>query len=70
MPDYYTARNFAMYADIPTEDGNFTVQQSSLATEHRVWIGLEGDRGHLNVEEAERVRDALNEFIAAGKAVS
>lgn len=42
----------------------FSVQRSSIATEHKVWIGVESDRAHLNVDEATRVRDALNAFIA------
>jgi hypothetical protein len=54
-----------VYADIPTPEGSFTVQESSLATEHQVWIGLGVTRAGLNKEQATRVRDALNEFIGA-----
>lgn len=43
----------------------FTVQQSSLATECKVWIGSGDTRVHMNIEEASRVRDALNAFLAA-----
>lgn len=43
----------------------FTVQQSSLATECKVWIGSGDTRAHMNIEEASRVRDALNAFLAA-----
>lgn len=56
-----------MYADIPTPDGSFTVQESSLATEHQVWIGLGDSRAAFNKEQATRVRDALNEFIGASE---
>lgn len=68
MPDYYTQRGFAMFTDITTPDGNFTVQESSAAyiageTGPWVWVGLDGHRAHLNVEEAARVRDSLSEFI-------
>lgn len=65
MPDYVTQRGFAMYADIPTVVGNFTVQQSSLATERKVWVGLRDTRAHLSVDEARRVQQALTEFLAA-----
>jgi hypothetical protein len=65
LPDYFTERGFAVYADIPTPEGSFTVQESSLATEHQVWIGLGVTRAGLNKEQATRVRDALNEFIGA-----
>lgn len=41
----------------------FTVQESSLATERKVWIGREGDRAHMNEAEARAVRDALNQFL-------
>ncbi len=56
-----------MYAEFRQERDleceNFTVQESSLATERCVWIGYGDKRAHLNVEEATLVRDALNEFI-------
>lgn len=63
MPDYYTERGFAMYADHPTADGSFTVQESSLATERKVWVGLGDARAHLSEAEARIVRDALTEFL-------
>ena len=63
MPERSTQRGFAMYADIETRDGSFTVQESSIATQHMVWVGLGGERGHLTVEQARIVRDALTEFI-------
>lgn len=34
----------------------FSVQQSSLATECKVWIGVGDDRAHMSVDEARRVR--------------
>lgn len=68
MPDYFTQRGFAMYCDVPTREGNFTVQESSAAyivgeSGPWVWIGLGDERAHLTVEEAARVRDSLSEFI-------
>lgn len=69
MPQSYTARGFAMYTEFmfkPYEsqpEQEFTVQESSLASEQKVWIGVGSDRAHLNVEEARRVRDALTEFL-------
>ncbi len=42
----------------------FTVQQSSLATECKVWIGVGDTRAHMSIGEATRVRDALNAFLA------
>ena len=68
MPDYYTERGFAMFTDIPTREGNFTVQESSAAyiageTGPWVWVGIGDERAHLSVEEAARVRDGLTEFI-------
>lgn len=42
----------------------FTVQQSSLATECKVWIGSGEHRAHMSIDEATRVRDALNAFLA------
>lgn len=69
MPESYTPRGFAMYAtfehaDYPgDETGIFTVQESSLATEHKVWIGRNEHRAHLSVDEARTVRDALTEFL-------
>lgn len=72
----YTARGFAVYTQFPVEsyDGKpreFSVQESSLATERRVWIGTDdptnstdpSDRAHLNETEARKVRDALSEFL-------
>lgn len=68
--DSRTERGFALYVDMDLTpsgyDGDrFTVQESSHATEHRVWVGLNNNRAHLTVEEAVRVRDGLTEFIAS-----
>lgn len=65
----FTARGFGMYADFQYSDyrgepvRKFTVQESSLATERRVWIGADTERAHVTVEEAIIIRDALTEFI-------
>lgn len=52
--------DYAGQAEVP-----FTIQQSSLATECKVWIGKGDARAHMNVAEATRVRDALNAFLAS-----
>lgn len=58
-----TQRGFRMFADFESsEDGNVTVQESSLATEYKVWLGSEY-RLHLSVEEAKIIRAALDDFI-------
>lgn len=75
MPKRYTPRGFAMYEEFTFEayQGDqsprvFTVQESSLATERKVWIGSSmSNRAHLNVEEARKVRDALTEFLGDGE---
>lgn len=43
----------------------FTIQQSSLAAECKVWIGVGDERAHMSIDEAKRVRDALNAFLAS-----
>lgn len=69
MPESYTPRGFAMYtafdhADYHGEEsGIFTVQESSLATERKVWVGQNEHRAHLSEDEARKVRDALTEFL-------
>jgi hypothetical protein len=72
MPKYLTPRGFVMYADFRHEDHRgphrFTVQESSLATERRVWIGSDDDRAHLNETEARAVRVALTEFLEGDNA--
>lgn len=70
MPQYFTSRGFAMYTEFEVEGvdetHNFSVQESSLATEHKVWVGYGPERAHLSVEEARLVRNALTEFIGDG----
>lgn len=72
MPDRsVTDRGFTTYDQLRDHNGTLVVvRQSSLATEDCVWIFSEdhetGDRRppHLNVEQATRVRDALDAFIS------
>lgn len=60
----HTPRGFGIYADFTDRYGNnFTVQESSLATESCVWIGAGDGRGHLTVEMAQHVRDALTGWL-------
>jgi hypothetical protein len=72
MPQSRTTRGFAVYAEFEhmpyypsrtDSDGLFSVQESSLATERKVWVGLGNDRAQLSETEARIVRDALNEFL-------
>ena len=60
----YTPRGFGIYADFTDRSGErVTVQESSLATEYCVWLGAEVGRGHLTVEMAVHVRDALTGWL-------
>lgn len=69
MAQEHTERGFAVYARVQIGgDGygpivDFTVQESSLATERRVWVGKAEQRGHLTEQQARAVRDALSEFL-------
>ena len=57
------------------EPRTFSVQKSSLATEHKLWVGPDqpeitgcGDpfsasRSHLGVNEVRQIRDALTEWL-------
>lgn len=68
QPFARTPRGFAIWADFTDLYGQtFSVQQSSLADQDAVWIGVGETRGHLSVEMAEHVRDALNAFIEASE---
>jgi len=62
-----TERGFAVYDQFTDTHGSeITVQESSAATCAKVWIFCDGELGpaaHLNVEQAKRVRDALDAFI-------
>jgi hypothetical protein len=64
-----TPRGFAVYDQLTDTYGSvIRVQQSSAATEPCCWIFAAQSNGgaapHLNVEQAKRVRDALDAFIA------
>lgn len=69
---YRTERGFGMFADFvyrdyqDADESRFTVQESSLATEVKVWVGVAGSSGraHLGVDEPRAVRDALSAFLA------
>jgi hypothetical protein len=74
-----TERGFAIYVEfVDTYGSNVRVQESSAASEPKVWIFCDRSRGyasddlggdrqaatpHLSVEQARCVRDALDEFI-------
>lgn len=71
MPDRtVTPRGFTIYDQFTdTYGSDIRVQESSSAEEARVWIFATaaqsgaGASPHLNVEQAGRVRDALDAFI-------
>lgn len=63
-----------MYAEIPYEQYRgegvdiLQVQESSLATERKVWVGPhDGHRMHLDENTARALRDALTEFLEDGE---
>src|SRR5260370_30431375 len=61
-----TERGFAIYDEFADTYGTvIRIQKSSIATDLRCWIFTEGGTGspHLNIEQAKRVRDALDTFI-------
>ena len=56
---------YAPYEGDPVDA--LTVQESSLATEHRLWVGPRNDvRLHLNEEHARWLRDRLTEWLGDG----
>ena len=65
-----TERGFTIYDEFTdTCDQPVRVQESSIATGDRVWIftghpGEDGSGAHLDIEQAKRVRDALDAFIS------
>lgn len=63
-----TPRGFTIYDQFTDLYGSkIWVQASSLATDRAVWIfarkGDEDSYPHLNVEQARRIRDALDTFV-------
>lgn len=68
-----TPRGFVIYDNFTDTSGSkVRVQESSLATAQCVWIfaerGEEDSSPHLDVEQARRVRDALDVFIRESEA--
>lgn len=64
-----TNRGFRLWefpnADYAGQDSyTVTVQESSLASQRKVWVGpRRGDRMHLGVLEARMLRDALTQWL-------
>jgi hypothetical protein len=64
-----TNRGFALWqilnSQYPGDEPKIvTVQESSLATEAKVWVGYEGDeRMHLSAQPARDLRDALSAWL-------
>jgi hypothetical protein len=55
------------YADFKDLYGNdCSIQESSLATEDAIWLGLDDSRMHLNREQAEHIVELLQKFIDDG----
>ena len=68
MPKEYTSRGFGIYEEFKDTRGNeIRVQESSSGEENCVWVfckrDSEDDTPHLNVEQAKRVIEALQEFV-------
>lgn len=64
-----TQRGFATYDEFNDRHGcEIRIRQSSLATEPAVWIFAsshgKNEPAYLTIEQAKRVRDALDVFIA------
>lgn len=60
-----TERGFAIYDRFFDQKGTeIHVQKSSLANEPCVWIFSTALGAHLTIEQAKRVRDALDTFIS------
>jgi len=65
----HTNRGFAIWefpnADYRVEpERTVTVQESSLATEQRVWVGYsDGERMHLTIDAARELKDALSAWL-------
>jgi hypothetical protein len=71
-----TERGFTIYDEFTDTYGTgIRVQESSSAEEPRCWIHADGEaRGisgapHLNLEQAKRVRDALDAFISENEEI-
>jgi hypothetical protein len=70
-----TERGFTIYDQFTDTYGSkVRVQESSIATEPRCWIFTDAASSmaattvpHLNVEQAKRVRDALDAFITEAR---
>jgi len=59
-----TDRGFTIYDQFDDRYGHSVrIQESSLATEPCVWIFPLGGAAHLTLDQAKRVRDALDTFI-------
>ena len=64
-----TSRGFALWqilnSQYPGDEPQIvTVQESSLATQAKVWVGYEGeDRMHLTAPAARDLRDALTAWL-------
>jgi hypothetical protein len=59
-----TERGFRIYAELQVRGRELRVQESSLATDRRVWLfSEEGIAVDLNEAQARTVRDALSAFL-------
>lgn len=71
----FTQRGFAVYLELEdTYGNNVRIQESSSAEGPHIWLFCDsmseeqkGASPHLNLEQAEAVRDALDRAIARGR---
>lgn len=69
MPKGFTSRGFAIYDEFrDSYNHSVKIQESSNAGYDAVWIFAQNEDGdlccsHLNMDQAKRLRDALDEFI-------
>ena len=64
-----TDRGFVIYDEFTDTYGHeVRVQESSLATDTRVWVFASDGSAHLDIAQASRVRDALDTFIREAQA--
>lgn len=60
----YTSRGFGVYASFDDYyDKRVTMQDSSLATEPCVWLGVHEHRSHLTIDMATEIRDQLTGWL-------
>ena len=67
MQKTHTARGFALYKFQDSYGEECTLQKSSLATDHYVWLGCEPNRMHLSRADCEALIKKMNVFVETGE---